>query len=292
MSIADITPRVSYTANGVQTSFDFSFPIVDEEDIVVQVTPPNEVSTTLVLATNYTVTRENNSWENGGSVNMVEYDPTETPYVYPAGYVISIYRLTRRIQPSVYVEGRKFSQVTLMTNLDRLTMIMQDLAYVVDYYEDTKQYADNAEASAYQSQLSRLASDASAAASQISRLASVAAQSRAEAARDEAEISEAAAQLAEAHAETAEAAAELAETNAETAATASSDSAIVSGNAAAASVAIYEDVAAAQAQTNALLGLGIGSSYISVDGDLIMTYNEATVSSLVIDDDGELIITY
>jgi hypothetical protein len=48
----------------------------------------------------------------------------------------------------------------------------------------------------------------------------------------------------------------------------------------------------AQAQTNALLGLGIGSSFIDENGDLIMSYNDATVTSLAFNANGELIITY
>ena len=51
-------------------------------------------------------------------------------------------------------------------------------------------------------------------------------------------------------------------------------------------------ILSAQAQTNALLGLGIGGSYVNADGDLIMSYNDATVQSLAFNANGELIITY
>ena len=55
---------------------------------------------------------------------------------------------------------------------------------------------------------------------------------------------------------------------------------------------MFTAVSESQAQTNALLGLGIGSSYVNADGELIMTYNDATVSDLSINAAGELILTY
>lgn len=94
-----------------------------------------------------------------------------------------------------------------------------------------------------------------------------------------------AAEHAQADAEIAQAAAEHAKSDAEAAAVISEDSA-------SASAAIYTVVAEAQAQTNALLGLGIGSSYIDANGDLIMTYNAATITSLEINAIGELVVTY
>jgi len=69
-------------------------------------------------------------------------------------------------------------------------------------------------------------------------------------------------------------------------------SALASANSAAASESIFEVVTEAQAQTNALLGLGIGSAYTDANGDLIMTYNDATVTSVEINASGYLTITY
>ena len=51
-------------------------------------------------------------------------------------------------------------------------------------------------------------------------------------------------------------------------------------------------VLSAFAQANALLGIGIGTSYVNGDGHLIMGYNEATVSDLHIDSNGRLILSY
>lgn len=55
---------------------------------------------------------------------------------------------------------------------------------------------------------------------------------------------------------------------------------------------IFESVSEAQAQTNALLGLGIGSSSVNAEGELIMSYYSASVTDLYIDADGFLTIEY
>lgn len=51
-------------------------------------------------------------------------------------------------------------------------------------------------------------------------------------------------------------------------------------------------VLSAFAQANALLGLGIGASYVNSDGHLIMGYNETTVTDLEINSSGHLILSY
>lgn len=51
-------------------------------------------------------------------------------------------------------------------------------------------------------------------------------------------------------------------------------------------------VLSAFAQANALLGLGIGTSYVDSSGHLIMGYNETTVTDLEINSSGHLILSY
>jgi len=70
------------------------------------------------------------------------------------------------------------------------------------------------------------------------------------------------------------------------------DNATIAQNSAATVTSMYSAVSAAQAQANALLGLGIGSSVIDSEGNLIMTYNAATVTGITINAGGELIVTY
>jgi len=47
-----------------------------------------------------------------------------------------------------------------------------------------------------------------------------------------------------------------------------------------------------QAQANALLGLGIGTSFIDANGDFILSYSDAAITSVAFNANGELIITY
>lgn len=51
-------------------------------------------------------------------------------------------------------------------------------------------------------------------------------------------------------------------------------------------------VLSAFAQANALLGLGIGTSYVDSSGHLIMGYNETTVTGLQINSAGHLELSY
>lgn len=55
----------------------------------------------------------------------------------------------------------------------------------------------------------------------------------------------------------------------------------------------YAAICEAQAQTNALLGLGIGSATVTADGELVLVYNADTVTAPpALSGDGDLIITY
>lgn len=116
---------VYYSCNGVTTSFAFTFPISEESDLKVYIKTPLGVTTLLTLGSNYSISNENNNWDNGGSVDII--DDEGLPYAYPEDFTLTLVREVPLTQPSVYVEGRSFSQVTLMNNLDRLTMILQDI---------------------------------------------------------------------------------------------------------------------------------------------------------------------
>lgn len=78
---------------------------------------------------------------------------------------------------------------------------------------------------------------------------------------------------------------------AEAAQAASEAAAVVSAQEAAAALATSAAILAAQAQANALLGLGIGAATIDGNGDLTITYNDATVTGVAIVD-GEMILSY
>jgi hypothetical protein len=67
---------------------------------------------------------------------------------------------------------------------------------------------------------------------------------------------------------------------------------ITSTNASVAAINSVIPVMEAQALTNALLGLGVGTSIIDNNGNLIMTYFEYSVNDLKINNSGELILSY
>lgn len=70
------------------------------------------------------------------------------------------------------------------------------------------------------------------------------------------------------------------------------DAKVTAESAASTTVSSALIVGEAQAQTNALLGLGIGGSVVDNNGDLIMTYNDEYVTNLTINANGELTVTY
>lgn len=107
-----------------------------------------------------------------------------------------------------------------------------------------------------------------------------------------AEHAQADAETAQHAAETAQGLAEHAQADAEVAQGEAEDNATIAQNTAAGITSMYSSVIEGQAVVNALLGLGIGGSYINSEGELIMTYNTASVTSVEINDDGELIVEY
>lgn len=87
--------------------------------------------------------------------------------------------------------------------------------------------------------------------------------------------------MAQQQATNAAASAVSAETSAETATTKATE--------AAATAVTLSDT---QAGINAIMGLGVGTANVDVDGNLIFTYNTGSITSLVIDATGSLILTY
>ena len=68
--IGDLTPRNQYTATAAQTVFPYTFPIFDQDVLVVQHTvDATGITTTLTLTTDYTVTGVDAA--GGGDVELV-----------------------------------------------------------------------------------------------------------------------------------------------------------------------------------------------------------------------------
>jgi len=108
------------SCNGVTTAFPFSFPIINETHLKVIVTSALGVETTLYLGTDYTVSHSGTDFASGGTVTILS--------TCVSGKTITIKRITPVTQSADYVENQYFSQNVLESNLDKLTMVTQELA--------------------------------------------------------------------------------------------------------------------------------------------------------------------
>ena len=55
MSLSSVVSRVSYTGNGAVDTYSYTFKVFDQGDLLVTVKDLSDVETTLVIATDYTV---------------------------------------------------------------------------------------------------------------------------------------------------------------------------------------------------------------------------------------------
>ncbi|MFW6121292.1 MAG: hypothetical protein ACOC80_10410, partial [Petrotogales bacterium] len=109
--------RTSYSCDGVQTDFTFSFKIFEKDDLTVILTDSDGNETTLSRPGEYTVSATNEDYSNGGTVTTVD--------TYAAGNTITIIREIAYKQESDYTVGGPLPAETLENNLDRLTMLAQ-----------------------------------------------------------------------------------------------------------------------------------------------------------------------
>lgn len=110
--VTDIAPRNQYTASAAQSSFDYSFPIFADADIVVDI--DGVVQT---LTTHYTVSGEGN--DTGGTVTLV------TPAT--GGEIVTIYRDTAITRTTDFQQNGPFSSTSFNDQLDKITLILQEL---------------------------------------------------------------------------------------------------------------------------------------------------------------------
>lgn len=113
-----------YTADGVLTTFAFTFRILQKSDLVFTTyNPATGVVAVLELNSDYTIADGDVNTDNGGHVVC-------TP-VLASGLEIFLSRHTQRTQLTHIEEGSAFSAALMMTALDRLTMFVHELAYQV-----------------------------------------------------------------------------------------------------------------------------------------------------------------
>ncbi len=123
MSISSTTSKNTYNGNGITTVFAYTFRILDDDEILVQLKNTSTgVLTTQVKTTNYTVSGVGES--AGGNITFL---------VSPAsGNIIVLTRNAEFLQPDDYNEYDAFPAATLETDLDRVTILAQQLKEGLD----------------------------------------------------------------------------------------------------------------------------------------------------------------
>lgn len=116
MSITSTTSRVDYTGNGATATYDYPFVIFAEGDLLVSTRDDDDVQTTLVLNTDYTVDGVADS--GGGTITLVDG-------VLASGYALTIRRVVDITQETDIRNQGEFFPETHEDVFDRLVMIDQ-----------------------------------------------------------------------------------------------------------------------------------------------------------------------
>lgn len=127
MTVAEYDTRVQDTASGSVDAFAFTFPIVEEGDIAVYLTPsgstPNDATDIQTLNVDYTVSF-NALPGHGGTVTF-----TSTP---SAGDTITLEQNMALTQPQDFTVGGAYTMAALMAALDRLTLEVTQVKYLME----------------------------------------------------------------------------------------------------------------------------------------------------------------
>ena len=110
--VYDVTPRIQYVASPGQTAFDYPFPIFEDVDLAVDVD-----GVTQALTTDYTVSGEGE--ETGGTVTFLS--------AMAGNEIVTIYRDIPIDRLSDFQQNGPYSSVALNDELDRMTLVMQQL---------------------------------------------------------------------------------------------------------------------------------------------------------------------
>lgn len=130
MTVSNTTRRVEYACNGSVHDFGFAFPIDAAADLVVVVRDSTGAETVLTLTTDYEISTDvADDYTDGGTVTTVTYaSGSRAEKNWGSGNTLIIYRDTALTQDSTYFTNRGFRQENIERNLDKLTMIVQELA--------------------------------------------------------------------------------------------------------------------------------------------------------------------
>ncbi|CAB5162141.1 hypothetical protein UFOVP152_7 [uncultured Caudovirales phage] len=109
-----------FACNGSTTVFPFTFKVFSASEVTVALTDASGNLTTLILATDYTVTlNANQDSSPGGSITTLA--------TYAAGYTITLTSNVQSVQPVVLTNGGGFYPDVLNDAFDRLTILAQQL---------------------------------------------------------------------------------------------------------------------------------------------------------------------
>jgi len=128
MTISSTTSKHTYSGNGSTTEFAFSFPILDESHLKVQVKSSSGVVTDQTITTHYTVSG------TGNTSGSTDYSSgTVTFLSAPAsGSTVIIKRNVPATQEVDYLENDTFPAETHEDAIDKLTMSIQQLKEGLD----------------------------------------------------------------------------------------------------------------------------------------------------------------
>ncbi len=128
MTVSSTTRSVSFSCNGSTKAFDFPFKIFEESDVRVFVRDSDGEETELTYTTHFEVSNNTGNFDNGGTVTTVSYSTgARVEYAWPSGNTLIIVRDLTRTQESDYINNQAFDQEGMEDDLDRLTMLIQEV---------------------------------------------------------------------------------------------------------------------------------------------------------------------
>jgi hypothetical protein len=125
MTVASTVSRVDYTGAGNTNTYDYTFRIFDESELLVTVRDTDDIETRLTLTTDYTVTGVGAS--DGGTIVLVSANQAwlESDGDLKSGYALSIRRVCELTQETDIRNQGAFFPETHENVFDKLTFIDQ-----------------------------------------------------------------------------------------------------------------------------------------------------------------------
>ena len=189
MTISSEINKDRYVGNGTATVFSYSFKIVDADHIVVKIADEDDVATTLVENTHYTLSGVGS--DGGGDVTLLDLTALVGSSALPSDYSLTLLREIPLLQDIDLNNQGNFYAETHEQFFDKIMMICQQLKEQID-----RAYVVSETSGVDPASLDE-ALAVSIAAAEAAQAAAETAQGLAEAAQADAEAAQAAAELAE-----------------------------------------------------------------------------------------------